>query len=150
MTLENLVDDLTADWRNQAACWGMDYHLFFPDSGHQADEALAACQSCPVTLECLDLALTADASNQHGIFGGVTADKRKAIKYGRTTFVRARITQLLAGGEHTVAELAAHMHLSTRHVYRHLEGIPGVKQRHAHRGIVYSKPKGRRSSNDSV
>lgn len=75
-------------WLEQAACRGEPTHLWFPakggNKGGGADlysEARPFCARCPVTAECLDDALEAEASNQYrrvGMWGGLTPTERRA------------------------------------------------------------------------
>lgn len=71
------------DWRDLAACHGMDPHLFFgPEEGREDREtrqlrianAKAICAGCPVRADCLDFAVKTDP--QPGIFGGLTELER--------------------------------------------------------------------------
>lgn len=67
------------DWTDLAACWGMDPELWFPlGDGAQAK---AVCAACPVRADCLRFAL--DAGLDHGIFGGLDADARRAVKLAK-------------------------------------------------------------------
>jgi WhiB family redox-sensing transcriptional regulator len=73
-------------WHAQAACSGMDTEFFFP-SGHtgralaQAEAAKAVCADCPVRRRCLDYAL--DTGQTEGIWGGMSADERRAERRRR-------------------------------------------------------------------
>lgn len=71
------------DWRDQAACRGVDPDVFFPaaESGtavYAAHVAVAktVCARCPVRAECLDEALT---RIPYGIAGGLTPDERRGL-----------------------------------------------------------------------
>ena len=69
------------DWRAQAACRFTDPDLFFPvsDSGpslEQAAEAKMVCAGCTVARECLAFAMR--TRQDHGIWGGMTEQERRA------------------------------------------------------------------------
>lgn len=74
--LRPLRDD-PADWREQAACRGMETAIFFPTRGDNAGvaQARSICAGCPVRRQCLDNAL-ADTGDRYGIRGGLTARER--------------------------------------------------------------------------
>jgi WhiB family transcriptional regulator, redox-sensing transcriptional regulator len=55
------------DWRDQAACSGMDVDLFYPERGATAPEAKRICRWCPVRIECLNYALRTD--ERYGVWG---------------------------------------------------------------------------------
>lgn len=64
------------DWTDLAACRDMDPELWFPlGDGAQAK---AVCAGCPVKADCLKFALVNGLD--HGIFGGLDADQRRALK----------------------------------------------------------------------
>jgi WhiB family redox-sensing transcriptional regulator len=72
-----------ADWRDDAACSGLDPDLFFPigSSGASLLEIEAArhvCQGCTVTVPCLRWAL--DHGQVQGIWGGTTEEERRALR----------------------------------------------------------------------
>jgi WhiB family redox-sensing transcriptional regulator len=76
----NLRDIHRQTWREHAACVGTGID-FFPDTSgrsrhHQA--AIATCKKCSVQEACLEYALT--AGERHGIWGGLTADRRDNIR----------------------------------------------------------------------
>jgi WhiB family redox-sensing transcriptional regulator len=72
------------DWRNDAACRGLDPDLFFsPDTFENKQErddrevaAKAVCASCPVREPCLDYAIR--AGERYGIWGGLNELERRA------------------------------------------------------------------------
>ena len=71
------------DWRHRAACLSEDPELFFPigNTGPalaQIEEAKKACARCEVRAESLAWAL--DAGQDHGVWGGMSEDERRAIK----------------------------------------------------------------------
>jgi WhiB family redox-sensing transcriptional regulator len=73
------------DFRDFAACRGMDPELFFPVGAPGApayDAAVArakdVCAGCPVREACLEFAL--DAGIEFGVFGGADASEREALR----------------------------------------------------------------------
>lgn len=74
------------DWRNSAACRDHDPELFWPigTTGPalvQIADAKAVCARCPVTSACLTWALA--YGEDHGIWAGLTADERRALRTSR-------------------------------------------------------------------
>lgn len=75
---------MSEHWREDAACKGEDPELFFPLSdlfAKQIAEAKSVCDRCPVRQECLDFATKMGL--RHGIFGGITENKRRALSMQR-------------------------------------------------------------------
>jgi len=75
------------DWRQRAACRGADPELFFPvgtagPALDQVERAKAICRSCPVIAECLAAALA--GGEDAGIWGGLTEDERRRLRWSRT------------------------------------------------------------------
>jgi WhiB family transcriptional regulator, redox-sensing transcriptional regulator len=73
----------STNWRNDAACLGVDPDLFFPigtagPALDQIDEAKRICRACPVRERCLAWALERGAAT--GIWGGTTDDERRALR----------------------------------------------------------------------
>lgn len=71
------------DWRHKAACLTEDPELFFPvgNTGpalQQIEDAKKICQRCEVRDQCLAWAL--EAGQDHGVWGGMSEDERRAIK----------------------------------------------------------------------
>lgn len=68
-----------ADWRQQAACRGIDTAVFFPETRKRDDYAAAMriCASCPVSDECLKDALR--DREKRGVWGGTTEQDRRRI-----------------------------------------------------------------------
>ena len=64
-------------WAAQAECRGEDPTLFFPGPDDESEPALAICQRCPVTEECLAYAI--EARERYGIWGGTTERQRRRI-----------------------------------------------------------------------
>jgi len=73
----------SASWQRAAACRTADPELFFPvsSSGHsleQIDQAKAVCRTCIVRRQCLAYAI---ASNEEGVWGGMTEDERMRVAH---------------------------------------------------------------------
>jgi WhiB family redox-sensing transcriptional regulator len=64
-------------WQLQANCDETNTELFFSKLESKVAKAKALCGSCVVADKCLQFAL--DTEIEFGIFGGVTADERKAL-----------------------------------------------------------------------
>lgn len=74
------------DWMDRALCRNFDPDLWFPNVGHDAREAKAVCQHCPVRLECLQFAMDgADtwAGLSYGVWGGTNATERYGNRRGK-------------------------------------------------------------------
>jgi hypothetical protein len=81
-----------AVWQDSAGCRKEDPELFFPtgDSGPwllTIEQAKAICRTCPVVEACAQWA--ADTRQDHGIFGGLTEQERRA---NHRAAVRRRLT----------------------------------------------------------
>lgn len=79
-----------ADWRDRAACRGVDPDLFFPVTTEgpaleQAARAQAVCDLCPVTRDCLEFALR--QRERDGIWGGLSPEDRGRLLDARTAGV---------------------------------------------------------------
>jgi WhiB family redox-sensing transcriptional regulator len=80
-----------SNWRDSAACKGMDTRLFFPARGEPVSQAArSACAGCPVRLDCLEAALA--VNERFGIWGGLPTDKRDRIRFQRR-LVRRRTSR---------------------------------------------------------
>ena len=66
------------EWRDKAACKGMDAEEFFPARGTYSTQTLAlrACASCEVKEPCLEFALK---FNEPGVWGGTSSRQRRQI-----------------------------------------------------------------------
>lgn len=68
------------EWVEDAACAGVDLHVFFGVDSRGANldarKALRICESCPVLYQCQTHALEQDEPG-HGIIGGMTVEQRK-------------------------------------------------------------------------
>jgi WhiB family redox-sensing transcriptional regulator len=74
------------DWRYRAACRRVDPELFFPVSASgaslpQIEAARRVCGRCAVLTSCLRWAL--DTGQDSGIWGGTTAEERRALRRAR-------------------------------------------------------------------
>jgi WhiB family transcriptional regulator, redox-sensing transcriptional regulator len=80
------------DWRHRARCRDQDPEFFFPigttgPAARQIEEAKAFCQSCEVRTECLTWAL--ETGQDAGVWGGLSAEERRAPRRGAATGSRA-------------------------------------------------------------
>ena len=80
------------DWREHAVCRSEDPELFFPMTAGRGscaitDEAKKVCGRCPVASACLEYALA--SGEDWGVFGGHTAEERRAIKRRRRAEAKA-------------------------------------------------------------
>lgn len=82
---------MSSQWRNAAACSGLDTEIFYAHEGHAnprvrdgaARHAFAICRACDVRPQCLEAALT-EPGPQHGIRGGTYAkDRTRMVLIGR-------------------------------------------------------------------
>ena len=82
------------DWRANAACRGTDPELFFPDDDSgparaRIKQAKTICRGCPVSVSCLNWALT--SGEEGGIWGGLTeAERLRLRRRGRHSQALAR------------------------------------------------------------
>lgn len=73
--------DLLTDWKTRAECSSYPNELFFPGSDAPeavVQRALAVCNMCSVTEECLQYAF--EANQRAGIWGGTTEGERKSLR----------------------------------------------------------------------
>jgi len=80
------------NWRNRAACLGVNPELFFPtgDAGPtflQIEEAKAVCRRCEVVETCLKWAI--ESGQDSGVWGGLSEDERHTLKRRDTRVRRA-------------------------------------------------------------
>lgn len=74
-------------WQDNAACRGApDPSIFYPSRGGQLVEALAYCNACPVTVECL-LAGFAEG-DWFSVRGGMSVRQRRVWARGRRHALR--------------------------------------------------------------
>ena len=69
-------------WRQHANCRGADTNIFFPETGGSNKKALAYCNNCPVTTQCLEFAI--NATNPVIAWGIWAGHSEKAIRMMRT------------------------------------------------------------------
>ena len=79
-------------WRNRAACLDEDPELFFPigNTGPallQIEEAKVVCGRCEVVEPCLSWAV--ESRQEDGVWGGLSADERRAVKLRKARARRA-------------------------------------------------------------
>lgn len=79
------------DWRHRAACVEEYPELFFPvgmsgPAAEQVAEAKIVCSGCPVREVCLSWALA--TGQDHGIWGGLDEEERRALKRRQTRAAR--------------------------------------------------------------
>lgn len=68
---------IDGDWRDDAACLGVDSEIFFSQAVESIATAKEVCCGCPVRAECLDFALT--NRERYGIWGGRTEQSRALL-----------------------------------------------------------------------
>lgn len=67
------------EWRDRAACRGLDTNLWFPDDTPRSSwAAKQICKGCEVRLECLQAAL--DTPRTYGIWGGLSERQRQDLR----------------------------------------------------------------------
>lgn len=71
------------DWRDLAVCAGGDPELWFPPKGDpfRSEQAIMICRGCPVREQCAEDAIVTGV--EHGVFGGMTPEERKAERARR-------------------------------------------------------------------
>jgi WhiB family transcriptional regulator, redox-sensing transcriptional regulator len=80
LTLSDLMWEPDVNWREDAACTGVDSDIFFPSAEDESatSAAKAICEQCPVRDACLQYAL---ATNQTaGVWGGLDAGERRRMR----------------------------------------------------------------------
>lgn len=80
MALSDLMWEPDENWREDAACAGVDTSIFFPAGEDEQlnAEAKSICAACPVADLCLQYAL---ATNQtEGVWGGMTGPERRRLR----------------------------------------------------------------------
>jgi len=70
-------------WRSRAACLDENPELFFPIGNadpafHQINKAIVICRRCEVADTCLRWAM--HSHQDDGVWGGLSADERRALK----------------------------------------------------------------------
>lgn len=74
-------------WQQRALCKGVG-SLMFPNNKLEVDEALKACNRCPVREDCLEYALSLNL--EHGVWGGTSERERRRIKRQRKLEAKKR------------------------------------------------------------
>lgn len=70
-------------WQDNAACKGVDLHLFFPSRGGK-HAGYEYCSRCPVVHECLEHAIEEYGTvYQNGLYGGMSAHDRRLLALER-------------------------------------------------------------------
>lgn len=72
---------ITPPWFADASCRELPaelFDLFYPVKGGSYTDARRICRGCPVRVQCLDLAMTAEEGigERFGMFGGLSANER--------------------------------------------------------------------------
>ncbi|MGV7585248.1 WhiB family transcriptional regulator [Mycobacterium kansasii] len=76
MSVIGIITAITGQqWMADALCRQTDPEIFYPEQGGSPREAKLVCLACRVQTACLEHALR--NHEQHGIWGGLTADERK-------------------------------------------------------------------------
>lgn len=103
-----------SDWRDEAACVGVDPEAFFPigttgPAVEQIEQAKAVCARCPVLGRCLAFAVEMGLTD--GVWGGLSEEERKAMKRRaartrqRAAAAPAPVEDVVIGGPVTAAVL---------------------------------------------
>lgn len=81
MTAPPAVDDHDGlRWLDRIACADLDLDGAFPEAGGMPDPAIvAACERCPVRVECAARALSRPVLAQFGYVAGTTQTERRRI-----------------------------------------------------------------------
>jgi WhiB family redox-sensing transcriptional regulator len=75
---------MNQNWRDHAACRGIDPELFYPVTDEEAGTAKEICAVCQVRTACLEYALA--ARERDGVWGGATErERRRLIRQRRRT-----------------------------------------------------------------
>lgn len=71
--------NISQDWRERAACRGLDADRFFPEKHGTAigNQAKQVCKGCRVRQACLNYAL--EVGEKHGIWGGLSERQRRPL-----------------------------------------------------------------------
>ncbi len=68
---------MNQDWREHAACQGIEPEIFYPVEDDVAEPAKEVCAQCPVAASCLEHALT--NRERDGVWGGATERERRRM-----------------------------------------------------------------------
>lgn len=87
---------MNQNWREQAACRGVDTQLFYAQQGKGKTvykEAHKYCDTCPVLADCFKFVMDTEnlsgEGGRHGYFAGMTPLQRKHYQRQRNIYVRA-------------------------------------------------------------
>lgn len=141
-------------WRDRAACLDAPQEWFFTSFPERPTpnilRGIEVCQTCPVTTDCLDWAVTTNQTA--GVWGGLLTDQRRRIRRRRLGVNKGGreprelhtdlkvLRALQANADRTVSELAGLLGLSGRTVQRSLKALAGewpLYARDVYRGRVY-------------
>ncbi|HZQ27797.1 MAG TPA: WhiB family transcriptional regulator [Acidimicrobiales bacterium] len=75
------------EWKEQAACRGLDTNVFFSDDEAEVAQAKAVCAGCPVREACLQFAL--DSRQHDGVWGGLDELERRRLRRRRQSGAEA-------------------------------------------------------------
>jgi WhiB family redox-sensing transcriptional regulator len=78
--------DVVDNWRQEAACRGLDTAIFFPSTDAEAGPAKTICATCPVRDECLEWAIA--TRQEDGVWGGMTDNERRRLRRRRRDAAR--------------------------------------------------------------
>ncbi len=81
--------DTTTGWMDDAPCQGMT-HLFYPNHGESAKDAIEICRTCRFVEECLSHAI--ENKETMGVRGGLTPNDRRKMARGRGKCVKCAAT----------------------------------------------------------
>lgn len=73
-----------------ALCTQTDPELFFPERGQSNTVAKSICASCPISLACLEDALTLEPEYDYGIWGGTSSRERHILRNDPRALERMR------------------------------------------------------------
>lgn len=69
------------EWKQHAACAGVDPEIFYPEHGGSSRPARAICATCPVREPCLRYALFNDSDAfSFGVWGGTSPRERRELR----------------------------------------------------------------------
>jgi len=75
---------MNQNWRDLAACRGIEPELFYPVSEEEAERAKEICAVCQVRTACLEHALV--SRERDGVWGGATErERRRLVRQRRRT-----------------------------------------------------------------
>ena len=77
------LHDEEQEWKDDAACKGMDRNIFFPTIGYNQHSraAIKICETCPVKRRCAEFAINNKIA--FGIWGGLNPNERQQLKRRR-------------------------------------------------------------------